>query len=163
MKLGAATRKGLGFALAVLATCPAAIAQETERPAKQVQEIVTVTATRLPVPLQDLAGAATVTTASEISLRPSLGLDEARRWEPSFSLLRRTPARAAHPTAQGLNLRGIAPSGTSRALVLIDGAPATDAFGGWVYWNRVPLVAIEQVEIASGGGQQNGADQSLWC
>src|SRR5688572_32071626 len=41
----------------------------------------------------------------------------------SFSLFRRTSSLSAHPTAQGVSLRGIGPSGVSRSLVLIDGVP----------------------------------------
>jgi outer membrane receptor protein involved in Fe transport len=36
--------------------------------------------------------------------------------------------------------------------VLLDGIPLNDAFGGWVYWARVPLQSIEQVEVVRGGG-----------
>lgn len=127
----------------------------------QVEQIITVTATRLPIPLSELSAAATIVSADQLRSRPALGLDEALTWIPQLSLFRRTPARAAHPTAQGVNLRGIAPSGTSRALVLVDGIPLTDAFGGWVYWNRVPVGALEQVEIALGGGSATYGSQAL--
>ncbi len=137
--------------MALALGAPGLAAQESDPP-EQVQELVTVTATRLPVNISELGTATTLIDAAELATRPAVGLDEALRWDPAFSLLRRTPARAAHPTTQGLNLRGIAPSGTSRALVLLDGTPATDAFGGWVYWDRVPSLAIERVEIARGGG-----------
>ena len=33
---------------------------------------------------------------------------------------------------------GIGPSGVSRTLVLIDGVPFNDPFGGWISWTRVP-------------------------
>ena len=58
---------------------------------------------------------------------------------PTFSLFRRTSSLSSHPTAQGVSLRGIGPSGVSRTLVLLDGVPFNDPFGGWVYWTRVPL------------------------
>ena len=60
---------------------------------------------------------------------------------------RRTSSLAAHPTAQGVSLRGIGPSGVSRTLVLLDGVPFNDPFGGWVYWTRVPLDATDRIEI----------------
>ena len=47
-------------------------------------------------------------------------LDDALRQVPSFSLFRRTSSLAAHPTSQGVSLRGIGPSGVSRTLVLLD-------------------------------------------
>lgn len=120
-----------------------------------------MTATRLPLRLSEVTAATTLIDGVQLQNRPVLGLDEALRWAAGFSLFRRTPGRAAHPTAQGVNLRGIAPSGTSRALVLFDGIPLTDAFGGWVYWSRVPLPAIQQVEIVPGGTAAPYGNQAL--
>ena len=70
---------------------------------------------------------------------------------PGFSLFRRTDSRTANPTAQGVSLRGLGASGASRALVLADGIPLNDPFGGWVYWDRVPREEISSIEAASGG------------
>jgi outer membrane receptor protein involved in Fe transport len=50
-------------------------------------------------------------------------------------------------------------SGASRALVLAGGVPLNDAFGGWVYWGRVPQAAIERIEVVRGGASDlYGAD-----
>src|SRR6266851_2696061 len=57
------------------------------------------------------------------------------------------PAASAQPTTQGVSLRGIGPSGQSRTLVLLDGVPFNDPFGGWVYWTRVPLVSVDRIEL----------------
>ena len=65
--------------------------------------------------------------------------DDVLRQIPSFSLFRRANSISAQPTTQGVSLRGIGPSGQSRTLVLLDGIPFNDPFGGWVYWTRVPL------------------------
>ncbi|HZH03757.1 MAG TPA: TonB-dependent receptor, partial [Myxococcaceae bacterium] len=54
--------------------------------------------------------------------------------------------------SQGLNLRGLGPSGASRALVLWDGVPVNDPFGGWVYWRALPRLGLERVEVVPGGG-----------
>src|SRR5207302_8856569 len=32
-------------------------------------------------------------------------------------------------------------------LVLLDGIPFNDPFGGWVYWTRVPMASVDRVEI----------------
>jgi len=124
-------------------------------------EVITVSATRLPVRLSDLPVAATTWEARDLVQAPAIVIDEALRSSPAVSLFRRTSSRDSHPTAQGLNLRGIAPSGVSRALVLIDGIPMNDPFGGWVYWDRVPLLAIEKVEVALGGGSAPYGNQAL--
>lgn len=156
---------GAACALALTPAEAATAQQAPDEPARrapgQVEEIVTVTATRLPAELDALTTTTRVVTAGELNLRPGFGLDEALAWEPGFSLFRRTPARSAHPTTHGVNLRGIAPTGTSRALVLVDGAPLADAFGGWVQWDRLPQPAIERVEIAYGGGSAPWGNQAL--
>ena len=71
-------------------------------------------------------------------MSPALTLDDFLRRVPGFTLFRRTSSLVAHPTAQGVSLRGVGPSGASRSLVLADGIPLNDPFGGWVYWSRVP-------------------------
>ena len=38
----------------------------------------------------------------------------------------------------------------SRTLVLLDGVPFNDPFGGWVYWTRVPLDATDRIEVVDG-------------
>lgn len=137
--------------------------QEDERDQDEprVETVVTVTATRLPYEPDEITASTRTVRADELRLRPGSGLDEALRWIPALSLFRRAPARAAHPTTHGVNLRGVAPSGTSRALVLVDGVPLSDAFGGWVQWDRVPMEALERVEVALGGGPAPFGNQSL--
>ena len=92
-----------------------------------------------------------VLDAETLLLVPGRALDDALATTPGFSLFRRSSSRVANPTAQGVSLRGLAASGASRALVLADGVPANDPFGGWVYWNRLPGAAIDRVEVARGG------------
>jgi outer membrane receptor protein involved in Fe transport len=67
-----------------------------------------------------------------------------------FSLFRRSGSRFANPTAQGISLRGLGGSGASRAVVLADGVPLNDPFGGWVYWGRVPRAALSRIEVLRG-------------
>src|SRR3712207_904126 len=69
---------------------------------------------------------------------------------PGFHLFRRTGSRAANPTAQGVSLRGVGASGASRAVVLYDGVPLNDPFGGWVYWGRVPREGLSRAEVLRG-------------
>jgi len=40
--------------------------------------------------------------------------------------------RSAHPTSQGATLRGLGGNASSRALVMLDGVPLADPFGGWI-------------------------------
>jgi outer membrane cobalamin receptor len=125
---------------------------------RAVGEIVSVTATRGSERL-DGAAPVSVVEAVDLQLAASPALDDALRSVPGFNLFRRTSSRTANPTAQGASLRGLSASGASRALVLADGAPLNDPFGGWVYWDRVPQAAIERVEVVRGGASDlYGAD-----
>jgi len=90
--------------------------------------------------------------AERINQAPARRLDEVLKQVPGFSLFRRNSSRVAHPTTQGVSLRNLGPNGAGRTLVLRDGLPLNDPFGGWVYWNRFSLAGIEGVEIQSGGG-----------
>jgi outer membrane receptor protein involved in Fe transport len=93
---------------------------------------------------------------NEIATAGALTIDDVLRQVPGFSLFRRSGGLTTNPTAQGVSLRGVGASGASRALVLLDGVPLNSPFGGWVYWNRVPRVNIENVSV------QNGATSNLY-
>ena len=110
-------------------------------------ETVTVTPTRTEQRLGDIPASVSVVTSEAIQSSPALIADDVLRQVPSFSLFRRTSSLVAQPTAQGVSLRGIGPSGQSRTLVLLDGIPFNDPFGGWVYWTRVPMASVDRVEI----------------
>jgi outer membrane receptor protein involved in Fe transport len=110
---------------------------------------------------EDAPASVTVVTREDIRQSAAVALDDLLRQVPGFSLFRRASSVVAHPTAQGLSLRGIGPSGTSRALVLVDGVPANDPFGGWVYWSRIPMLSVDQVEIVRGGGSSAWGNYAL--
>ncbi len=78
-------------------------------------------------------------------------VDDLLRQVPGFSNFRRSSSIVANPTAQGVSLRGAGASGASRTLVLADGIPLNDQFGGWVYWDRIPREAINSIEVERGG------------
>src|SRR5688572_5468593 len=117
--------------------------------AKLTEERVSVI-TRTEEVLGDMPASATVLRAEEIEQSPAVAADDIFRQVPTFSLFRRTSSLAAHPTAQGVSLRGVGPSGVSRTLVMIDNVPFNDPFGGWVYWTRVPLASVERIEMIEG-------------
>ncbi len=115
-----------------------------------VLETVTVTPARSEMRLGDVPASMSVLTRQEIRQSAAVLADDVLRKLPAFSLFRRTSSVAAHPTAQGVSLRGIGPSGVSRTLVLLDGVPFNDPFGGWVYWSRIPLEQADRVEVVEG-------------
>jgi outer membrane receptor protein involved in Fe transport len=117
-------------------------------------DTLVVAAARSPERLTDAVAPTSILTRDDLARSPGLTLDDQLRQIPGFSLLRRSSSLTAHPTSQGVSLRGLGPSGASRTLVLFDGVPLNDPFGGWVYWNRLPLSGLESVEVARGSLSQ---------
>jgi outer membrane receptor protein involved in Fe transport len=145
----------VGLLLLALAGPSAGHAQEPKR-----LDPVVVTSSRLEQRASEAPASVTVLTREDIEQGASQTVDEFLRQVPGFSLFRRSSSLVTHPTAQGMSLRGIGPSGASRALVLVDGIPVNDPFGGWVYWSRLPMLGIDQIEVVRGGGSSvwgNGA------
>jgi outer membrane receptor protein involved in Fe transport len=116
-----------------------------------VAEQITVTAERAATRVSDTAASVIVLSSDDIRTTAALTLDDALRQVPGFTLFRRSGSRTANPTSQGVSLRGVGASGASRAVVLSDGLPINDPFGGWVYWSRVPRQAVSRVEVVQGG------------
>ena len=160
---------GVRRALALVLTLPAVLAwpgmaqAETEdAPVKSsLREELVVTANRVEQKIDEVAGNVTVFTREDIDQSAARTLDDFLRQVPGFSLFRRSSSIVAHPTSQGISLRGISPSGVSRTLILVDGVPVNDPFGGWVYWSRIPLESIEQIEILRGGGSNVWGNYAL--
>src|SRR5688572_19495186 len=113
-------------------------------------ETVTVTPTRSARRLGDVPVSANIVEKETIRQSPAVVADDVLRQVPTFSLFRRSSSRSPHPTAQGVSLRGLGPSGVSRTLVLVDGVPFNDPFGGWVYWTRVALESVNRIEVVDG-------------
>jgi outer membrane cobalamin receptor len=145
--------------LLLLLAAPPVAAQQPEVPTRL--EPVVVTPTRLPQKAGETPASVTVLTREDVKQSASQTVDDLLRQVPGFSLFRRSSSVVTHPTTQGLSLRGIGPSGASRVLVLLDGVPLNDPFGGWVHWSRVPLQAIQQIEVVRGGGSSVWGNMAL--
>ena len=115
-------------------------------------EPLAVSASRAPEPLFQVPFAVATLSADDLRASASSTLDGALKSVPAFSLFRRSDSLTANPTAQGVSLRGLGPSGASRSLVLLDGVPLNDPFGGWVLWSKIPRESLAGVEIVRGGG-----------
>ena len=131
----------------------AAIAQQAdeegpERPTHT--ETVVVTASRGEETIVDSVALVTALDSEDLADSPGALVDEALSRVPGFGLFRRNSSFISHPTTTGVSLRGIGPSGASRTLVLWDGIPLNDPFGNWVYWNRLPTLFLDRVEVARG-------------
>lgn len=79
-------------------------------------------------------------------------LEDVLRDVAGFAQYRRSDARSAHPTSQGATLRGLGGNASSRALVVLDGVPQIDPFGGWVTFTAFDPSRLGQVRVTRGGG-----------
>lgn len=136
---------GAGLLLAVFFSYSSVQAQETP-----LEELV-VEGRRLPA-AQDAGFAVEALDRQALRETPSTRLDDILRALPDFALFRRTSSLSAHPTIQGPTLRVPGPSGAARALVLLDGIPLNDPFGGWVYWSFLAPETLERANLDIGGG-----------
>jgi outer membrane receptor protein involved in Fe transport len=102
-----------------------------------------------------------VLSKEDVQEQPSVNLDDRLRAIPGFTLFRRSSSLVANPTTQGVSLRGLGSSGASRTLVLWDGIPINDPFGGWVYWTRVNPDELERVEISRGASTSVFGDRAM--
>jgi vitamin B12 transporter len=113
-------------------------------------EVVVTSPARLPEAAGDPAFSIVKLTDSQ--LRSSPRLDEILETVPGLSLFRRNSSLGANPTTQGVSLRGIAGSASSRALVSLDGVPQNDPFGGWVIWSGLAPDRVQAVTVVRGAG-----------
>ena len=134
--------------LAVVLASTETTAQENT----QTLEEIEVTARYLPPSPSEPVFATTTIGRPELDTSGEARLDGVLQTVPGFGLFRRQSSRAAHPTTQGVTLRGLGPSGAGRTLLLLDGIPQNDPFGGWIDWSRLQTAAVDSTTITRGGG-----------
>ena len=88
----------------------------------------------------------------EIEQSPSHEIDQLLKDVPGLQLFRRSDAHSGHPTSQGVTLRSLGGNASSRALLVLDGVPQTDPFGGWVNWPAYDPEDLSQIRVVRGGG-----------
>ena len=79
-------------------------------------------------------------------------LEDILRDVPGFQLFRRSDSRSANPTSQGATLRALGGNASSRLLLVLDGVPQTDPFGGWVSWPAYDPERLGEARVTRGGG-----------
>jgi len=106
---------------------------------------------------------ASITVLNKLGVQaiPGVNVDDRLRSIPGFTLFRRSSSMAANPTTQGISLRGLGSSGASRTLVLWDGIPANDPFGGWVYWTRFSPEDLDRIEVVRGASTSVFGDRAI--
>jgi outer membrane receptor protein involved in Fe transport len=79
-------------------------------------------------------------------------LEDVLRDVAGLQQFRRSDARSANPTSQGVTLRGLGGNAASRALLILDGVLQADPFGGWVAFPAYAPERLGQVRVTRGGG-----------
>jgi vitamin B12 transporter len=87
-----------------------------------------------------------------LTMSASGRMEDVLRDAAGFEQFRRSDSRSAHPTSQGATLRGLGGNASTRALILLDGVPMVDPFGGWVGWAGLDPARIGHVRVTRGGG-----------
>jgi outer membrane receptor protein involved in Fe transport len=115
-------------------------------------DTIVVTAQRGAQEARDLPAAITSLDRADVESTPTLTFDGLlQELVPGFILSRNGSSISGDVTNQGLHLRGSGQGSSSHTLVLIDSVPIVDAFGGWVAWGRIPIAAIERIEVVRTG------------
>jgi outer membrane receptor protein involved in Fe transport len=147
--------------LALAIFCPPLPGQQTDKSEPEKPEPIKTVITVTGQITVEAPANITVLDQDQISEMPGAELDDRLRNIPGFSLFRRTSSLVAHPTTQGVSLRGLGSSGASRSLVLWDGIPINDPFGGWVYWTRLSPDELDRVEIVRGAATSLFGDRAM--
>jgi outer membrane receptor protein involved in Fe transport len=79
-------------------------------------------------------------------------IEDVLRDVAGLTQFRRSDARSANATSQGATLRGLGGNASSRALLVLDGVPQSDPFGGWITWPAYAPERLGSVRVTRGGG-----------
>lgn len=115
-------------------------------------DTIIVTGRALSDPPSEQAYHTDVITTPDLLNAPSPALDEILKRVPGLQLFRRSDSTSGHPTSQGVTLRALGGNASSRALLILDGVPQADPFGGWVNWPAYDPAGLAEVRIVRGGG-----------
>lgn len=121
-------------------------------PPESPPAIIIVTGKALPDPAAERAYAVETIGREALANAPTHQLDEILKQVPGLQLFRRSDSTSGHPTSQGVTLRALGGNASSRALLILDGVPQADPFGGWVIWPAFDPASLDEVRVIRGGG-----------
>ena len=121
-------------------------------PLAAAQGDIIVTGTALPPTLGDSAYDVAVIDPQRITTTASGRIEDVLRDVAGLTQFRRSDARSANATSQGATLRGLGGNASSRALLVLDGVPQSDPFGGWITWPAYQPDRLGAVRVTRGGG-----------
>jgi vitamin B12 transporter len=113
---------------------------------------IIVTGQALPQAKGDIAYSQVIIDHERLANVASGRAEDVLRDVAGLQQFRRSDSRSANATAQGVTLRGLGGNASSRALVLLDGIPQSDPFGGSITFPALNLMRIGEIRITRGGG-----------
>jgi outer membrane receptor protein involved in Fe transport len=122
---------------------------------------IVITARTLPDPAAERAFDVRTFDRKQLAQNPSHQLDEVLGQVAGLQLFRRSDSTSGHPTSQGVTLRALGGTASSRALVILDGVPQTDPFGGWINWPAFNPAGLAEVRVIRGGGSVSEGSGAL--
>jgi len=136
--------KRIKLSLAAVAVCSSVYANE-------VVDLgdVSVTATRTERKVIDVPASIEVITQKEIKNSIAQSADELLK-EVSGLDVKHSMGAVTSGTSNKVVMRGFGGTTEGRVLLLIDGVPMNDLYGGDIEWNRIPVSTIQRIEIVKG-------------
>lgn len=113
---------------------------------------IVITARALPEPAAERLLGVSRIERERLAEAGGLGAEQLLREQAGVILFRRSDARSGQPTSQGVTLRALGGNAASRALLVLDGLPQSDPFGGWINWPAYDAASLAEVRIVRGGG-----------
>ncbi len=108
---------------------------------------IVITSSRHQTYVKDAPSQVTVIESKEIVESSAQNVDELLRDVCGIDVSRRTGFTSSTST---VTLRGFGGQARGRTLVLIDGIPFNEIYGGEVYWNAISKEDIERIEVVPG-------------
>lgn len=137
--------------LTLLLTAPALAIGSPEAAPQPADQDIVVTGRGLRLDERD-SDAETAIDRDRIEATASGRLEDALADITGLQSFRRADSRSANPTAQGITLRGLGGNAASRALLILDGVPQADPFGGWIAFPAYASDRIGAIRVTRGGG-----------
>ncbi len=138
--------------MSIFLSTPATLAFALPSPAVAQDAEIVVRGKALPDALGDAAYDSITIDQSRLIGTASGRIEDALRDVAGLQQFRRTDARSANATSQGATLRGLGGNASSRALLVLDGVPQSDPFGGWVTWPAYTPERLASIRVTRGGG-----------
>ncbi|MFH1153888.1 MAG: TonB-dependent receptor [Pseudomonadota bacterium] len=132
--------------LAILAAAsPAAAHDRNEDTTAQAIDTIVVTATKTEMNVDDAPGKVTVITREDLAQLDIKTVDEVLA---SLSGIFAKRTKGLMDSTPSVSIRGF--KGDQYTLILLDGQPLNDAYGGSIEWGTLPVSNIERIEVLRG-------------